>query len=342
MRLVRPPDYVCPMPIPDSELALLARFDAIGIRTVIVRHPPVATVVEAKQHRAQMPGVHLKNLFLRDKREQQWLLSAPEDRDLDLRALRPVLSARSNPTFGSPERLMRTLGVAPGAVTPLAAMNDTAGAVTVFLDAALRRVELLHCHPLHNEATVAITPGDLVRFLRDTGHPPTFLQLDPLVRTATLDDVPALAPLAPLFPEEPADAFLRRIIARTLAEPTLCALFVAERGGRPIGYSRVGWFSPPPDAPPNMVPEGWLLIGIVVDEAHRRSGVGRALTEARLDWIDARGGPAHYWANDDNVASIALHAAHGFAPIARDFLFVTPNRDNAPRTLYRRAPVQIA
>ena len=65
-------------------------------------------------------------------------------------------------------------------------------------------------------------------------------------------------------------------------------------------------------------------------------GVGRALTEARLDWLDARDGPAHYWANDDNAASIALHARYGFEPIARDVVFVTLRRDEAPRTLYRR------
>jgi Ala-tRNA(Pro) deacylase len=328
------------MSVPDAERALFARLDALGIRTATVRHPPVATVAEAKRHRADLPGVHLKNLFLRDKRERQWLLSVPEDRVLDLRALRPVLGSRGNPTFGSPERLQRALGVAPGSVTPFAAQHDVDGHVTVVLDAALRRAERLCCHPLHNEATTTIAP-DLVRFLRDTGHVPAWIQLDPLVRPGTLSDVDALTPLAPSFPGEPAEAFLRRILAGIDEHPEERALFVAERDGRVVGYSRVGWFSPPPDAPPEMVPEGWLLAGIVVDPAYRRQGIGRALTEARLDWLDARGGPAHYWTDVDNVASIALHSAYGFEPIGRDFVFVKPHRDDAPRTLYRRAPAAL-
>lgn len=166
------------MPVHDIERPLLERFEALGIQTRLVRHPPVATVAEAKLHRAEMPGMHLKNLFLRDKRERQWLLSVPEDRTLDLKALKPVFGSSGNPTFGSPERLLRVLGLQPGSVTPLAVINDAARSVTVVLDEALRREPLLHCHPLHNEATIAITPDDLVRFLIDTGHPPQWIQLD--------------------------------------------------------------------------------------------------------------------------------------------------------------------
>ncbi len=159
-----------------------------------------------------------------------------------------------------------------------------------------------------------------------------------VVRHGSPHDVGALAPLAPSFPGEAADVFLRRILEGVLERPDTRALFVAELSGRAVGYGRVGGFTPPDDAPANMVPAGWLLSGTVVDPAHRRRGIGRALLEARLQWLDARGGPAHYWANDDNAASIALHAPYGFEPLLRDFVFVAPRRDDAPRTLYVRPP----
>ena len=68
--------------------------------------------------------------------------------------------------------MRETLGVEPGAVTPFAAINDTAGRVTVVLDAALMEHATLNFHPLRNTMTTSIARDDLVRFLEATGHPP--------------------------------------------------------------------------------------------------------------------------------------------------------------------------
>ena len=68
--------------------------------------------------------------------------------------------------------MRETLGVEPGAVTPLGALNDTQRQVTVVLDAALMRHELINAHPLVNTMTTALAREDLLRFLRATGHEP--------------------------------------------------------------------------------------------------------------------------------------------------------------------------
>ena len=83
-----------------------------------------------------------------------------------------------NVSFGSPERLRRYLGVEPGAVTPLAAVNDRDAAVQVVLDARVLQRDPVHCHPLINTMTTAIGAADLLRFLQDCGHPPRILDLD--------------------------------------------------------------------------------------------------------------------------------------------------------------------
>ena len=51
---------------------------------------------------------------------------------------------------------MQHLGVLPGSVTPFAAINDTAGAVSVVLDAAMMAHEVLNFHPLVNTMTTSI------------------------------------------------------------------------------------------------------------------------------------------------------------------------------------------
>lgn len=157
------------------EAELLARLDAMGIAHELWRHEPVYTVAEAKALRGSIDATHIKNLFLRDKKGGMWLLTVPEDRTVDLKALRAPLGARGRLSLGSAERLERYLGVTPGAVTPVAVMADAEGAVTLVLDEALRQTERIAVHPMHNAATIALATADLVRFVVDTGHPPVWL-----------------------------------------------------------------------------------------------------------------------------------------------------------------------
>jgi Ala-tRNA(Pro) deacylase len=76
------------------------------------------------------------------------------------------------------------LGVTPGSVTPFAAINDAARRVTIVLDAEMLDCSPLNYHPLTNEATTAIAPADLLRFLADCGHAPRTLHLGDLERDA--------------------------------------------------------------------------------------------------------------------------------------------------------------
>jgi Ala-tRNA(Pro) deacylase len=78
------------MATPDE---LLARLAALGIESHTVSHPPVFTVEEARRHRGQLEGTHVKNLFLRDEKGAMWLVVAHEDRALDLKALARRLGA---------------------------------------------------------------------------------------------------------------------------------------------------------------------------------------------------------------------------------------------------------
>src|ERR1044072_5329282 len=98
---------------------LFPRLDTLGIAHRTVEHPPVYTVEEAKALRGDLPGPHIKNLFLPNKKE----VVALEDRAIDLKRLGERLGAGKF-SFGSPDRLRRHLGVEPGSVTPLAVVND--------------------------------------------------------------------------------------------------------------------------------------------------------------------------------------------------------------------------
>ena len=156
---------------------LLQYLDELGIPQSTIDHPPVFTVAEAKRLRGSLPGGNCKSLFLKNKRGEMWLVVLPEDRRANLDRLAQSFGSKRL-SFASPERLMEHLGVIPGAVTPLAVINDPQGDVCVAVAAELLDCETLNFHPLVNYRTTAISSSDFVRFLEASGHPPVLLRSD--------------------------------------------------------------------------------------------------------------------------------------------------------------------
>jgi Ala-tRNA(Pro) deacylase len=157
---------------PDELFAIL---DRLGIAHPTVDHPPLFTVEQSQSLRGSIPGGHTKNLFLKDKKNALFLVTALEDAAIDLKSLHRRLDATGRFSFGSADLMLETLGVTPGAVTPFGALNDAAQRVTVVLDAALMEHAVINAHPLVNTMTTSLARDDLVKFLAFTGHPPRIL-----------------------------------------------------------------------------------------------------------------------------------------------------------------------
>ena len=172
-------DLAADGPAPQTADDLFARLTDLGVAFTRHDHPPLFTVDDSKALRGSLPGGHCKNLFLRDKKGAMWLLVCLEDRAVDLKALGAHLGG-ARLSFGSPDRLMRVLGVIPGAVSPFALINDSDVSVQVLLDAEMLRHDPLNYHPLRNDMTIAVSPDGLTRFIGSCGHVPTVLDLDRL------------------------------------------------------------------------------------------------------------------------------------------------------------------
>ena len=151
---------------------LFAALDRLGIPHKTAKHPPVFTVEQAKKLRGELPGAHTKNLFLRDKKYELYLVVALESAGIDLKSLHRRLGATGRFSFGASDLLREVWGVEPGSVTPFGAINDTAGRVTVVLDSDMMAHQTLNFHPLDNTMTTTIARDDLVKFLESTGHLP--------------------------------------------------------------------------------------------------------------------------------------------------------------------------
>jgi len=178
------PAPTLPRAMPATPDDLFRRLDALGIRHVTHRHPPLHTVAQSVELRGSLPGGHCKSLFLKDRKGGLWLVVVLEDRRVDLKALAERLGAPRF-SFGSPELLLESLGVRPGSVTPFALMNDPQHRISVVLDAEMLAHDPLNYHPLVNTATTAIRPSDLLRFVADCGHEPRLVAFD--ARASGLD-----------------------------------------------------------------------------------------------------------------------------------------------------------
>ncbi len=163
---------------PIDDAGLFRRLDALYIAHETHTHPPLRTVAESQALRGELPGQHIKNLFLRDKKRNFFLVTLGEEREVDLKALRRHIGAKGTLSFGSAEALSDMLGVEPGAVTPFGVVNDPGGQVTMVLDTALTEGAPVNAHPLRNDMTTTIAAGDLVRFLEAEGHTPALLDFD--------------------------------------------------------------------------------------------------------------------------------------------------------------------
>ena len=159
---------------PESLFAALAK---LGVAVETVEHPAVFTVEESKRLRGELPGAHVKNLFVKDKKGRLFLISALEDTVIDLKKVHELIGGSGRVSFGSADLLMDVLGVTPGSVTPLAAINDTQGRATVVLDARLMEHERINVHPLVNTMTTGLSREGLLRFLQSTGHEPLVVEI---------------------------------------------------------------------------------------------------------------------------------------------------------------------
>lgn len=150
---------------------MLADLGVLAIPFAAHEHEAVFTVAESDAVHAAMPGAHTKNLFLKDKGGAFWLVTVPSDARVDLKAL-PAAIGSKRVSFGKADDMARLLGIAPGSVTPLAAINAAPGSITVVLDRMLAAADRVNVHPLRNTATLGLSGATIVDLLRHWGHQP--------------------------------------------------------------------------------------------------------------------------------------------------------------------------
>ncbi len=156
---------------------ILARLKELSVDYELKEHPAVFTMDELDSLKLNENNEICKNLFLRDyKGKRHALVILRGDKHADLALIRDEIDS-TKLSFASDERLLKYLDVKKGSVSLLGIINDTAGAVEVYLDEDLKKLPRLGFHPNDNTATLFLSFDDAVRYVESTSHEIHFIKV---------------------------------------------------------------------------------------------------------------------------------------------------------------------
>ena len=112
-----------------------------------------------------MNSVHIKNLFLKDNKKRNYLITCEQDKKIDLKRLKEKIES-GRLSFGSADRLFQHLGVFPGAVSPFCMLNGIKNNVQFFCDYNIKKFKNIYLHPFVNDRTICLDINDLEHFLK--------------------------------------------------------------------------------------------------------------------------------------------------------------------------------
>ena len=143
-------------------------FHELNISYTEIHHEPVFTVEQAKNISYKIEGTGSKNLFLKSKKSQYYLVILEENKKLNFKMLAKELSV-SGLTFASEQELSELLNLTAGSVSPFGIINDRECKVLLLIDKELEGKTLVF-HPNPNEKSISLTFDDLIKFIEYERH----------------------------------------------------------------------------------------------------------------------------------------------------------------------------
>ena len=155
-----------------QEEKVLKALDELKIEYKVIHHEPVHTIEDMDALGVFTDGEVCKNLFLRNANgKTHYVVSMMKDKHPDIQKdIRGQLGC-SRLSFGSDERLMKHLGLMPGAVSPFGIINDDDADVNLVFDSELKNLDtLVGFHTNDNTAFLWLKFSDLLEFIKSRGN----------------------------------------------------------------------------------------------------------------------------------------------------------------------------
>jgi Ala-tRNA(Pro) deacylase len=131
-------------------------------------HPPVYTVAQAEKYCGDIPGAHIKNLFLKaEPTNTYYLVTLPSEERLDISALENHLKV-DKLRFADEKALKKYLGLTAGAVSPLGLINDKENQVVFVIEKQLWQSESIVVHPNVNTESLKIPRDSFHKIIKES------------------------------------------------------------------------------------------------------------------------------------------------------------------------------
>ena len=142
-------------------------------------HEPVFTVAQSRSLDGSLAdlvaSLHIRNLFLHDRKRNFFLLCLPATLALDLKMLARAgiaekLGINGRLSFAKSEDLLDKLGVTAGSVNPFAIICDAKRQVKIILDTTIATSQSFNAHPMRNDRSITLSGAELLSFLAQEKH----------------------------------------------------------------------------------------------------------------------------------------------------------------------------
>ncbi len=118
-----------------------------NIPFTLYTHQAVFSCEESEIHCKHIPGISVKNLFLKEEKGKKYFLVILSCKNqLKMNFLAPILNVRKL-KFASKQELKEILGLTPGSVSILGLLNDKEKKVQLIIDQELLDAEAVSFHP---------------------------------------------------------------------------------------------------------------------------------------------------------------------------------------------------
>lgn len=157
-----------------TEKEIYDLLNTLGITYERIDHFAISSV---KNVDIDLPCPQVKNLVLKAKKGKRlYLVILHDEKQADLKHIAEKLDEKRL-SFASEDTLKEVLGVCPGAVTPLALIQDVAKKITVIIDSEVDVTDTVGFHPGVNTTTLIMQYQEFLIYLHHLGYEPIYIHV---------------------------------------------------------------------------------------------------------------------------------------------------------------------
>lgn len=161
----------------DVEMAIYDKLEALGMDYKRADHDHADTMEDCLAIEKVLGAKICKNLFLCNRQKTSfYMLLMPGDKPFKTKLLTSQLNC-ARLSFAEADKMQEYLHTIPGSVSALELIFDTDNNIQLVIDNDLMKEDHICGHPGINTSTVRLLRDDMLKYVREAKHEPTFIDL---------------------------------------------------------------------------------------------------------------------------------------------------------------------